>query len=1070
MSSTTTEMTLEHYQRPDVKEVILRYCRGEHGARALNADEHWYRGTDDINKTVALRGPVDYEDTIARGRTLYATLDILEQGVFERDSKWDRKAGRPETPLGTLAECLAFTLSTDIDGIGDIRSLAIKQAVEAAAQFHVDYLREAGIEKSVYCLYSGGGIYVHLHHGLFAVDVGNTDLTPEARKEEYQILCKAYNQTIGEISQAFFREHPEHIGRVKFDQLNNQKRTFKTIFSLHKRLPYAVIPLDPKAIKISFERASLPLSDEVLQEGAQWYRSFDPSERAAMGTLLKDKIEAVRVVTRDRPSGGTDGEISRLEGPLDRMDFAPCMKNIIEKAEDHEGRHRALAVLSTYLYQMGWPEDRAGDLWLEVADRCGVESRIFETTFGTVSCPLCSTMLQDTGGYPHLNLFNMGFCVPDEHCKGCQWPGDHHLQKILNENFTKTKEEEQPEGPTVLDAFRVMLEHDSEVKTDKDDSTWQWRVQKPLIKRMVKAGRMSIKAEEKAHTFLGQYKKLLGGWGISYDDLFPLPSLLRENKEEFPDEIRVKALRVLKAGDPVQYIADSCGRTVLGAEKAFKKSACCVSVQNVRQSAGLHPKLTGNSSGGKTYTIYTFAHHLPKEAVIKGSMSAKAGFYHSDGDRVLRILDDYQAGNEDLDTVIKQTTSEFHDPYSHRTVVKQQAMTLEIGAEQTWAITSVNNDQDIQVLNRGIPINVDDSVELTRKVNNRTVERYGIGEASKPVDEQVLVSRCIFQILRDEGYIDVRIPFYDRIEWIDTSNRRNPSIFMDLVIAHTAMFRYQRERDSEGYYLATETDFQAAKALFTDKDGEELVKRLTRRERDVLELLVSVPEGLTRDDVAERLGIAPQQVSRIFCGRDGEGGLMQKVAIKETRLSEMLKINEEQSRTIHKNVYSLNDYDRFAGFDAVVRLKPENKKHETARNGRNHDETKDETIQTRGTRDHETNEIKNKNKTEDRESREGISSSGHDETLLSHAEEKNGFVGFVEATDNDSNGFVMGSSRDSSGHEETNSCTVRFRTEYTTDLNSIMHDFKGGDETEAPRWRAEAWQKRGIVTILEAST
>ena len=163
----STDVTIEHYQRPEVKEVILRYCQGEQGARALNCDEHWYKGTDDINHTVALRGPADYTDTIKRGRTLYATLDILEQAVFERDSKWDKKAGRPETPLGTLAECLAFTLSTDIDGIGDIRSLAVKQAVEAAAQFHINYLRERGIEKNVYCLYSGGGIYVHLHHGLF---------------------------------------------------------------------------------------------------------------------------------------------------------------------------------------------------------------------------------------------------------------------------------------------------------------------------------------------------------------------------------------------------------------------------------------------------------------------------------------------------------------------------------------------------------------------------------------------------------------------------------------------------------------------------------------------------------------------------------------------------------------------------------------------------------------------------------------------------------------------------------------------------------------------------------------
>ena len=449
-----TDVTIEHYERQAVKEVILRYCQGEQGARALNSDEHWYKGTDDINHTVALRGPADYEDTIKRGRTLYATLDILEQAVFERDSKWDEKAGRPEVPLGTLAECLAFTMGTDIDGIGDIRSLAVKEAVEAAAQFHVDYLRERGIEKNVHCLYSGGGIYVHLHHGLFAVEVGNTDLTPGARKEQFQILCKAYNQIIGEISQAFFREHPEHIGRVKFDQLNNQKRTFKTIFSIHKRLPFAVIPLDPTAIKISFEKASLPLSDEVLQEGAQWYQSFDPSEKAALGPLLRDKIEAIRAVTRDMTAGSTDGEISRLEEPLDLADFAPCMKNIIEKAEDREGRHRALAVLATYLYQMGWPEDRAFDLWLEVADRCGVESRIFETTFGWVSCPLCSTMLQDTGGYPHLNLHGMGFCVPDEHCKGCQWPGDHHPQKILNEKFSRVKDEKgEP-------CFRVVTKND----------------------------------------------------------------------------------------------------------------------------------------------------------------------------------------------------------------------------------------------------------------------------------------------------------------------------------------------------------------------------------------------------------------------------------------------------------------------------------------------------------------------------------------------------------------------------------------------------------------------------------
>lgn len=318
-----------------------------------------------------------------------------------------------------------------------------------------------------------------------------------------------------------------------------------------------------------------------------------------------------------------------------------------------------------------------------------------------------------------------------------------------------------------------------------------------------------------------------------------------------------------------------------------------------------------------------FAHHLAREMKIQGSMSAKAGFYHSDGDRVLRMLDDYMAGNADLDTVIKQTSSNFHEPYAHRTVANHKPMTLFIGSEQTWAITSVDGSQDIQVLNRQLPINVDDSTELTREVNDLTVERYGKGEVSHPVDEDVLVCRCMFQILRDEGYIDVKIPFHDRIEWLDTSNRRNAPIFMDLLIAHTGIYRYQRQKDAEGHYLATEDDFAAARALFTDRDGEELIKRLTSRERDVIKLLVSAgPVGLTRDEIAAKLGLAPERISQIIHGQKGAGGLKQKVQIAETKLSDSIRLDEEKSRTVHKIVFSLKDCDNFVGFDDIVRLKP----------------------------------------------------------------------------------------------------------------------------------------------------
>ena len=65
-----------------------------------------------------------------------------------------------------------------------------------------------------------------------------------------------------------------------------------------------------------------------------------------------------------------------------------------------------------------------------------------------------------------------------------------------------------------------------------------------------------------------------------------------EEKPKDRDEIHNKAMEILRQGDPIQFITDSCGRMVLGAEKAFKKLICCMAVQGIKQSYGLHPKLS----------------------------------------------------------------------------------------------------------------------------------------------------------------------------------------------------------------------------------------------------------------------------------------------------------------------------------------------------------------------------------------------------------------------------------------------------------------------------------------------
>ena len=75
------------------------------------------------------------------------------------------------------------------------------KAVEAAAQFLVDYLKEHGIHESVWVLFSGGGIYVEIHHEICQPK----SPTPEDRAAFFEELTDRYNRLIAHVSEKFFK-------------------------------------------------------------------------------------------------------------------------------------------------------------------------------------------------------------------------------------------------------------------------------------------------------------------------------------------------------------------------------------------------------------------------------------------------------------------------------------------------------------------------------------------------------------------------------------------------------------------------------------------------------------------------------------------------------------------------------------------------------------------------------------------------------------------------------------------------------------------------------------------------
>lgn len=392
----------------------------------------------------------------------------------------------------------------------------------------------------------------------------------------------------------------------------------------------------------------------------------------------------------------------------------------------------------------------------------------------------------------------------------------------------------------------------------------------------------------------------------------------KDDKKEQSPEIMAKAIQIMKTGDPIQYFVDSCARFVLGSENAIQKLMCCVSVQYIPSSSGLHPKLSGESGSGKSWAIDTFMHHLPAGSFLDGGLTPKSLAYHQLGDKLFISLDEYR-GNDDLDDIMKRCTSKFHDRYTHRTVIKQHAAVLNIGSEMTWAVSTVDSSQDLQVVNRQIPLNTDDSRELTSEVNKLTIAGYGSGKAALPVDETVLVCRAMFGRLRKEWDIPVRVPFFDNIEWMDNTNRRDPSIFMDILIGITALRFLQREKDQNGYYLATDEDFESAKDLFCDEgSAEELIHKLTKRERQMAQILSDHELGLNPEVLAKLMGISTARVTQIAHGRRGDTGLLQKVVGMEI----LTVTDHDGSQSKHRTVYKLSDYDPLAGYDVIVRLKP----------------------------------------------------------------------------------------------------------------------------------------------------
>ncbi|MDM7918343.1 MAG: toprim domain-containing protein, partial [Methanosarcina sp.] len=389
----------------------------------------------------------------------------------------------------------------------------------------------------------------------------------------------------------------------------------------------------------------------------------------------------------------------------------------------------------------------------------------------------------------------------------------------------------------------------------------------------------------------------------------------KDRLKEYPEEIRELAYQILKEGDAFNFILETWNLRHVGDRNIGENCLCAVASTYILNTRGLHVKPSGESGKGKSDAIETVLTLLPEHKYISGSMSSKSLYYHPGLKEGTIVYSDDANFTDDTIATLKQSTSNFQTPSKHRTVVNQEYAEYSIPERCSFWFSTVDGIPDEQLANRFLNADVDGSREQDMKVYNHIKESEL--NLNLPVDDDVLICRCIFDILDKERYL-IKIPYINAIEWTNIENRRNFPKFLDILRSVTFFNAMQRE-NINGYYLSDIEDFYKALDIYkgTSKNN---ATNLTDLEIKVLKHIES-KGPVTLKNLMSFLEVSRTRVIHILHGKDGKGGMFAKVP--QLNKIDQSKTDDNKTTT-RENLYEYNGpklgfeiYDSVAKIDNV---------------------------------------------------------------------------------------------------------------------------------------------------------
>jgi|GEM_PF-3553489 len=367
----------------------------------------------------------------------------------------------------------------------------------------------------------------------------------------------------------------------------------------------------------------------------------------------------------------------------------------------------------------------------------------------------------------------------------------------------------------------------------------------------------------------------------------------------------------------VELVRKNLGKFHVGDGNIAELEMLSVASLSVKNTNGIQPKLSGESGKGKTHTAKSMLHLIHPSIYRAASFSTKALFYDKTLKAKMIIFSDDVNLPEDTEEIVRAAMSNWDTPTQHITLDSQRnPTTLCLPARIVFWLTSVKTTSSMQLLNRQVEANVDESPEQDRRVEQHQRKLSELGLPEFYVDDEVELLRQAFLHLNQIDY-QVKIPFVARIKFNHVSNRRNLPIFLDFVKAYCILNYGARQIDDDGLLIAQKEDFDYACQLFKTIAVQQVTK-LAEKERRVAEVIKqNTPCDILT--IADETGYSFSYIYELIHGdkHSGNRGLLEK--IPELRLFARWDIDPETGSPWGKNHYSLpEDWTLLSSDDSIV--------------------------------------------------------------------------------------------------------------------------------------------------------